>query len=63
MTIKLENHPIIHRFLSQFEFEKRESAIQSLVLIGIDYVSNFYSDVSELSSLLRRITSLIFLNF
>lgn len=58
MSFALGSHPIIHRFLSQFETEKRDAAIQSLVLIGIDYVSNFYSDVSELSNLLRRITSL-----
>lgn len=58
MSLALENHPIIHRFLSQFEAEKRDQAIQNLVLIGIDYVSNFYSDVSELYGLLRRIASL-----
>lgn len=56
--MQFDSHPYISRFLDRFSPETRSEVIKSLLFIGIDYVSNFYTDTHEILSLLRRISSI-----
>lgn len=58
----LVSHPIIKSFLKNFTIDQRASAIQYILVIGIEYIANFTSNAKDIFQTLKKITSLFFIS-